>query len=111
MWQEEYDSEEEEDEERMTKKKKKRGAVSDYFLEEAEVDDDEGEDDEDEDVSGIPYSFVWILRLILLIYYFCTLFYEDMNKSSGVECTGWFLGFGLTKYGIQVVIFIIYCIA
>lgn len=33
------------------KKRRKRGAVSDYFLEEAEVDDDEGEDDEDEEVS------------------------------------------------------------
>ncbi|KAK8402706.1 hypothetical protein O3P69_000806 [Scylla paramamosain] len=44
-----YDSEEDEDDERHVKKRRKRGAVSDYFLEEAEVDDDEGEDDEDEE--------------------------------------------------------------
>lgn len=25
-----------------------------------------------------------------------------MNKSSGVECSGWFVGFGYIKYGIQV---------
>lgn len=45
----EYDSEEEEDDDLHHKKKKKRGIVSDYFLDEAEVDDDEGEDDEDEE--------------------------------------------------------------
>ncbi|ESO00069.1 hypothetical protein HELRODRAFT_192720 [Helobdella robusta] len=41
----EYDSEEEEEMEDKPKKKRRRGTVSDFILEEADVDDDEDEDD------------------------------------------------------------------